>query len=151
MISITTNLNEVIGSLVQKMQSVNQLNGPDRDKLLRMVASDTIANMHERIHVKGLDSNGVPFGEYSSKYLKIRKANGLTGNKIILRFEGQLEKLTIVANSDNKYSIGWISDFNGQKAEWMEKRFGKIYDLTDSERAHVSMVAEDFIKQLLES
>lgn len=151
MISISSNFQNVIGKLTQKMQSVNALNGPNRDKLLRMVASDVITQLHERIHVQGLAADGTPFGEYSNAYLKRRKANNLSGTKIILRFEGQLEKLTIVANQQNKYSLGWISDFNKKKADWMTERYGKIWKLNPEEMKHANLVAEDFIKQLLES
>lgn len=151
MISFTSNFNDVLNDIVGKLGSINELNGPGRDKVLRAVASDTITQLHERIHVEGKNTEGVEFGEYSNAYLKLRKKNGLSGSKIILRFEGQLEKLTIVGNENGKYSIGWISDFNADKAGWMEDRYGPIYDLSPSESAHAAAVAEDMIKQILES
>lgn len=151
MITFSSNFDEVIGDLVGKLDSINELNGPGRDKMLRAVASDTITQLHERIHVKGQKSDGTEFGEYSNAYLKRREANNLTGKKIILRFEGQLEKLTIVGTDNGQYSIGWLQQFNKDKADWMEERYGPIYDLTIKEKEHAKLVAEDVINQILEA
>lgn len=148
MISFESNFQDVLDGLVAKLDSIAQIDGPGRDKILRAVTADTITQLHERIHVEGKATDGTEFGEYSNSYMKLRKKNGLSGSKIILRFEGQLEKLTIVANDGGKYSIGWLSEFNAKKAEYMETRYGKIYELSQSESNRVVLVAEDMINQI---
>lgn len=149
MMTIRSNFSQVMTSLTRKLSEISKPDGAVHNKILRQVASDLIANMHERIHVEGKATDGSSFGEYSNAYLKRRAENNLSGKKIILRFEGQLEKLTIVANTAGKISIGWVSDFNGQKAKWMEDRYGKIWSLSESEKEHVKLVADDVIAEYL--
>jgi hypothetical protein len=150
-ISIKSNFQDVLDHLVGVLSSIADVNGPALDKVMRAVTADTITKLHDRIHVQGKNTAGQEFGTYSNKYLELRRQNGLSGSKIILRFEGQLEKLTIVAGQSGKYSIGWLSEFNAQKAEHMETRFGPIWSLSQSEIDHAVLVAEDEIKQILEA
>lgn len=148
MLSISSNLSDVLGSVLNDLRSLAEPNGADRDKLTRMVASDVITQLHERIHVNGQNTAGQEFGTYSNAYLKRRQKENLSGTKIILRFEGQLEKLTIVGGSNGSYQIGWLSENNLQKAKWMEERYGKIYELNQAEQDHAVLIAEDFINQM---
>lgn len=145
MLEISSNGGAVLAAIGVQMRSLAEANGAAHDKLTRQVASDLITVMHERIHVEGKNSAGQEMGTYSSSYLKRRQAAGLSGNKVILRFEGQLEKLTIVGGSGGNYEIGWISGNNLEKAKWMEEKYGTIYQPTAEEQAHAVAVAEDFL------
>ena len=146
-IEVSSNLSQVLAELVGNLSSLTN-NGPAKDKMMRMVASDLVTVLHERIHVNGQNTAGQEFGTYSNEYLKRRRKAGLSGSKIILRFEGQLEKLTIVAGDNGNYSLGWISGNNLQKAQWMEEKYGPIYKLSQTEEDHTVAIAEDFITQL---
>lgn len=148
-LTLTSNFKEVFRQIGAELKSLSDDNGADKDKMMRMVASEMVTVLHERIHVNGLNTAGQEFGVYSNAYLKRRQKAGLSGNKIILRFEGQLEKLTIVAGQNGNYSLGWISGNNLEKAKWMEERYGKIYDFSQAEEDHAVAVAEDYITQLL--
>lgn len=146
--TLSSNLAEVVLDLSAQLKSLSDDNGASKDKLMRMVASEMVTILHDRIHVQGQNTAGQDFGEYSNSYLKLRKKNGLTGRKVILRFTGQLEKLTIVPDNKGNYSIGWISENNLTKAQYMEQRYGIIYQFNENEANHAIAVANDFITQL---
>ena len=148
---ITTNLDEVLGRLVGKLQDLNNPNGEARDLMLRQVASDTVAQVTYRIHTEGLNSAGKPIGEYANSYMKTRaKYNRSSSKKIIFSLSGQMENdFGIVANQANHYGLGFKNTVNTDKAEWLQERFGRVYDLTEKEKAHANLVANDFIAEYL--
>lgn len=152
-IRITSNLNEVTTRLVAKLQEINDPNGAARDRMLRQVASDTAAQVTVRIHTQGLNSEGTPIGEYSNAYLKIRKKNNRgESKKVILSLTGQMENdFGIVSNTAGRYGLGFKNELNAKKAEWLQERpdYGRIYDLTEAEKEHANLVANDFIAQYL--
>ena len=150
---ITTNLDEVLGRLVGKLQDLNNPNGEARDLMLRQVASDTVAQVTYRIHTEGLNSAGKPIGEYANSYMKIRessKYNRSSSKKIIFSLSGQMENdFNIVANQANHYGLGFKNTINADKAQWLQERFGRVYDLTEKEKDHANLVANDFIAEYL--
>lgn len=152
MMKIVTNLNAVTTRLVAKLQTIANVNGEARDRMLRQVASDTAAQVTYRIHTKGLNSKGTAIGEYDSKYLKLRqsKYNRTSDKKVILSLTGQMENdFGIVASQSNKYSLGFKNTINADKAQWMQEKYGRIYDLTKEELDHANVVANDFIAEYL--
>lgn len=151
MIKISSNLNEVTTRLVAKLQEVNDPNGTARDRMLRQVASDTLANVKYRIHTEGLNSAGQPIGQYSSAYLRIREKNNRGRNpKVILSLTGQMENdFSIVSSQANRYGLGFKNTLNADKAEWVQDEYGRVYDLTQQETDHAGLVANDFIAQYL--
>lgn len=150
---ITTNLDEVLGRLVGKLKDLNNPNGEARDLMLRQVASDTVAQVTYRIHTEGLNSEGKPIGEYANSYMKIRATyNRTSSKKIIFSLTGQMENdFGIVANQANRYGLGFKNKINADKAQWLQERsdFGRVYDLTEKEKAHANLVANDFIAEYL--
>lgn len=75
MIAIRTNTQNVLGTLVAKINALKNI-----DPLLRTLATNTRASMKRRIHVDGLDSNETAIGQYSDPYMKIRTL----GHKVYL-------------------------------------------------------------------
>jgi len=154
-ISISSNLNEVTTRLVAKLESVKDPNGAAQDRMLRQVASDTLAQVKYRIHTDGKNSEGTPIGEYSNAYLKVRKSrkyNRGESTKVILSLTGQMENdFSIVSNTAGRYGLGFKNTLNAEKAEWLQARsdYGRIYDLTEAEKEHANLVANDFIAQYL--
>lgn len=67
MIKITTNIKIVAANIAAKLQQIR-----NKEYLLRPVAVNIIPMMRERIHVKGLASDGKIIGLYSDGYMKIR-------------------------------------------------------------------------------
>jgi hypothetical protein len=91
----------------------------------------------------GKSSKGQSFGNYNAKYKEIRakKENRINSN-INLMFTGDLESQFKLGVNNGDYCLGFEAEANGsksknpnaaQKTEFMEDRFGDIFQLTDSE------------------
>jgi hypothetical protein len=151
MFSITSNLSEVATSLTAKLKSLSDADGEVRDQMLRTMALDTVAQMKERIHVQGLDSNGKALGEYSNAYMKVREQNNRgTSRKVIYSLTRQMENdfSVVGGNGATGYDLGFKNPDNAVKAEKLEARFGDTYKPTEAEVAHMVVVAEQFINDL---
>jgi len=152
MLSITSNLKDVTSSLIGRLKAVADPNGEVRDKMLRTIAFDTAAQMKVRIHQEGKNSDNTAIGEYSNSYIKIREKNRRgTDKKVILSLTRQMENdYGIVGGSGaTGYALGFKNPDNSQKAEWMEDKYGDIYKPTQLEVAHMRVVAEQFITDIL--
>jgi hypothetical protein len=122
--------------------------------MLRTIALDTVAQMKQRIHVDGLNSKGQPIGEYSNSYIKVRQRyNRGEQRKVIFSLTRQMESdFNIVGGSGSTgYSLGFKNPDNADKADWLQQkdRFGQVYKPTEAEVAHMVVVAEQFINDLL--
>lgn len=152
MLKITSNLSDVTSSLIGRLKAVSDPNGEVRDKMLRTIALDTAAQMKVRIHQDGKNSENTPIGEYSNAYLKVREKNRRgTDKKVILSLTRQMENdFGIVAGSGaTGYALGFKNADNADKAGWAEDRYGHIYKPTEVEVAHMRVVAEQFITDVL--
>lgn len=125
------------------------------DSLLRLISEGMLGATHDRIHTDGKKSDGTKMGTYSPKYLELRKkppAEGGTSDSdpnIRLFFTGQMQlDYKIIPISDTEYGLGFSNEFNAQKADWAEDRFGKIYELTDQEMQGVRDIVSEYIKEL---
>lgn len=65
MITITTNLKAVTEKIVNQYQQLTRADGALRDKLLRTVATTIGGEMKDRIHGKGIASDGSQIGKYN--------------------------------------------------------------------------------------
>lgn len=152
MLKITSNLSDVTSSLIGRLKAVADPNGEVRDKMLRTIALDTAAQMKVRIHQEGKNSEGGNIGEYSNAYLKVREKNRRgRDKKVILSLTRQMENdFGIVAGSGaTGYALGFKNPDNADKAGWAEDRYGGIYKPTEVEVAHMRVVAEQFITDVL--
>lgn len=125
------------------------------DSLLRMIAEGMLGATRERIHEEGKKADGTKMGTYSTKYLELRKlppAQGGTNDSdpnIRLFFTGQMQNdYKIVPLSDTEYALGFSNQFNADKADWAEERFGEIYALTDQEMQGVRDIVSEYIKEI---
>lgn len=130
-ITIKSNLGSVLTNLGQAFETLF-----DKNYLLRPVAIETIPNMTERIHNKGLASDGSAIGTYSSPYLKYRQkyANRSADTKVIVSLTRQLENDWSVIETPKGYGIGFTNSFNADKLGWVEEGKDKIiHELTTAE------------------
>lgn len=152
MLSITSNIKDVTSSLIGRLKAVADPNGEVRDKMLRTIAFDTAANMKVRIHQDGKNSENTDIGEYSNSYIKIREKNRRgTDKKVILSLTRQMENDygIVGGNGATGYALGFKNPDNANKAGWMEDKYGAIYKPTKVEVAHMRVVAEQFITDIL--
>ena len=152
MLKITSNLQEVTADLTARLKAINETSGEVRDQMLRTIALDTVAQMKQRIHIEGLNSKDAPIGEYSNAYLKRREQyNRGSSRKVIISLTRQLENdFNIVSgNGATGYGLGFKNPDNADKAEYVQDKYGDIYKPTDAEVAHMVVVAEQFINDIL--
>jgi hypothetical protein len=137
---------------MSRLKSISDTNGEDRDKMLRTVAFDSIANIKQRIHVEGLNSDQQQIGEYSNSYMKVRRFyNRSSDKKVILSLTRNMENdFTVVGGSGaTGYDLGFKNPDNAAKRERLEEKYGDVYKPTELEVAHMRVVAEQFINDLL--
>ena len=159
MLKLTSNLDDVTSSLIGRLKSIQEEGSPTRDVMLRTVALDTVANMKQRIHVDGKNSDDQPIGEYTNAYMKRRQENNRgTSKKVIFSLTRQMENdFSIVAgNGATGYGLGFKNIDNANKAEWLQHNtryksggFGDVYKPTQLEIEHMRVVTEQFIADLL--
>lgn len=127
----------------------------EADTLLRLIAEGMLGATHDRIHTDGKKSDGSKMGTYSPKYLELRKkppAEGGTSDSdpnIRLFFTGQMQlDYKIIPISDTEYGLGFSNEFNAQKANYAEERFGEIYALTDQEMQGLRDIVSEYVQQI---
>jgi len=141
-IGIHTNLAEVAGKLVQKLNKLK-----DKEYLLRPVCVDMIDLMTKRIHIDGIASDGSAIGTYNSAYLAYRQKyhQRTKDTKVIVSLTRQLENDWAVVATKNGYGVGFKNKFNLQKARWVEQIKDKnIFSLAGNELTH----AKDLLTSL---
>ena len=115
------------------------------DKAQRIAGFSMLVKVKERVFndVGGKGSKSQSFGTYNPKYKEIRaKKENRSNSNINLMFTGDLEAQFKLGVNNGDYCLGFEAEANGakakipnaaQKTEFMEDRFGDIFQLTDSE------------------
>jgi hypothetical protein len=115
------------------------------DKAQRIAGLSMLVKVKERVFNDGggKSSKGQFFGAYNTKYKEIRaKKENRSNSNINLMFTGDLESQFKLGVNNGDYCLGFEAEANGsksknpnaaQKTEFMEDRFGDIFQLTDSE------------------
>lgn len=130
-INISTNLLNVAGDLQERLRLLR-----NPEYLYRGVCFDLIDLMTNRIHNKGIATDGTPIGQYSPAYLKYRqkKHNRTNDKKVVISLTRQLENDWSVLATPTGYGIGFKNNFNFDKSQWVEATYGKkIFSLSKSE------------------
>lgn len=119
------------------------------DTLLRTIAQGMLPTTFDRIHQDGQKADGSQLGQYSPSYLKLRqKAPYKRGSdsKVILVLTADMSNnYSIIPLSDKEYALGFTNPTEGEKADWLEQRYGKIWALTDQELEGVRAIVQEFI------
>jgi hypothetical protein len=115
------------------------------DKAQRIAGLSVLVKIKERVFDNGggKSSKGQSFGTYSKEYKKFRdKKTTRTNSEINLMLTGDLDAQFKLGVNNGDYCLGFEAEPNGaksefpnasQKAEFMEKRFGGIFEANDSE------------------
>lgn len=140
---IKTNIGQISKAVAERLKQLQ-----DKEYFLRPVCFGLIDKMTQRIHIDGKGSDNAPIGNYSSDYLRRRqnKPYNRTGDtKIIVSLTRQLENDWSVIATQKGYAIGFLNEFNLQKARWVEGNKGKkIFSLTEDEQKY----AVDYLNEL---
>ena len=123
----------------------------ETDSLLREIATTLLAEMRDRIHERGIKSDGTQIGTYSNTYLQYRidQDKGSASN-VTLFFTGQMQNdFNVAPVGENAYGLGYSNGLNFDKANWAEDRFGIIFEPTEQEFQQIEDVAAEFITNTL--
>lgn len=164
MITLKTNIGVISERIKEKLGIL-----ADKEYLLRPVCFDVIDLMTKRIHVDGKDSDNTDIGTYSKGYMSLRtgtfkrlkkkdgtdiirpKYNRTTDTKVVISLTRQLENDWSVIATEKGYGIGFLNEFNMQKARWTEGTYSKkIFNLSEAEQDHAISVIQDLTRKALE-
>lgn len=146
MISIQSNLEEVLTTVHQKLSAI------DVDKMTRLQATSLMATMRQRIHVDGKASDGGAIGSYSPAYVKYTrpKFGRKEGSKVVLSLTRTMENAMILYPIPHGTGIGYSTAEQLQKARWCEQTYNKkIFSPTAEERNMVNKIGEEYINKYL--
>lgn len=114
---------------------INRLINSNRS--VGQAAATAHAQMAERIFNGGMDARGnlIGGGNYSPRYALLRSRAGRPTDKIYLRFTGAMERSwVLMLGPDGVWESGFISQDEGNKAEWNEERYEqRIFELSEQE------------------
>lgn len=138
MITITSNISFVIGSMLSKFADIE-----NPEYVSRAVATALMPEIRERIHERGENSNGQQIGTYSNSYLRLRerKYNRTSDRDVVASLTRQLENSYVLAPQQKSYTIGVATPLSVDKIKWLEEKYGPIWQLTERERLAALEVA----------
>jgi len=155
MITIKTNIGEVVGRNIEKIISINN------DSIIKPVAIMMVGIIRKRVHEDGIASDGGQIGKYSDAYMRVRtglynyskvvkagktagklksagvfskgknkgserpKFNRGTDRKVILSLTRQMENDMTIIATKKGYGIGYTNQQNFDKSQWVEKNYNK--------------------------
>lgn len=145
-IAMETNLEYTINTISDSLSNI------DIDQMTRLQASSLMAEMRQRIHVKGLATDGNPIGTYTPGYMRVRQRHGRKEEgKVVLSLTRAMENSMVLIPIENGTGIGYTTAEQLQKAKWNDKRaaYGsrEIFAPTENERKMVEQIAQSFIEQ----
>jgi hypothetical protein len=139
MITITSNISFVIGSMLNKFAEIE-----NPEYVSRAVATALMPEIRERIHERGENSNGQQIGTYSNSYLRMRQRkpyNRTADPEVVASLTRQLENSYVLAPQQKSYTIGVATPLSVDKIKWLEEKYGSIWQLTERERLAALEVA----------
>ena len=142
--TITDNIPFVIGNILAKFR---ELDNPET--VSRAAAIALMPELHYRIHTSGKKTDGSAIGTYSNSYLKLRqsKYNRTADSSVIASLTKQLELAYTLKATDKGYTIDNLGNkIQGEsktKTEFLEEKYGAIWQLTEKERELTQIVANE--------
>jgi hypothetical protein len=131
--------------LMQKeLEKLNALS--DVNKVLRVIALESMEMVTTRIQQNGQDSNGnvmvtsspSKFGAYSKAWGQKRSRNGRQTNIIDFTYSGDMfEAWRIFPLSQKSIGVGFFGEVEVAKAKYLTERFGRVFEITANERKQV--------------
>lgn len=144
---ITSNIPFVIGTILSKFR---ELDNPET--ISRAAALAVLPELHNRIHVEGLNSKGAKIGTYSNSYMQVRERYNRTADKnVVASLTRELENGYTLKATENGYTIGNTSPSNDEKITHLEEKYGDIWLLTEKEQEITRIVAEETAIALIKS
>lgn len=149
---VTAKIDKQLNSTLMGEMLGSSILGTYIDKAQRIAGLSMLVKVKERVFNDGggKNSESEPFGTYNSKYKEVRaKKESRTNSQINLMFTGDLEAQFKFGVNKGDYCLGFEVEPNGekakipnapQKAEFMEKKYGKMFELTQSEEGEFTEI-----------
>lgn len=148
MIKVSSNSVEVFKSMTDKIRILI-----DTDQVVRIGSLDALVRIVDRVQQKGEKTDGskIGGGKYSRGYERVRKKAGKRIDLIDLTFTGDMltDNFTVAPSGKNEYEVGFRNKESGDKAEWMEARFGEIFSLSQSEEEFNLKAIQEGVNDIL--
>lgn len=146
MAAITIDISKAVAGVASIFEKLK-----DKEYLLRPLAIETIPNMKERIHERGVASDGGQIGTYGTGYLKYRERKGRgKDTKVIVSLTRQLENDWAVIGTQRGYAIGFNNVFNFEKSQWVEQNQDKIiFNLATPEKEYIKERVDELVNNAI--
>lgn len=153
MFKVNSNIEQIINI---QLKTLDQL--ADADKVLREAAFNTVAIISHRVQQEGKAINGEQikstskkkYNAYSYGYGKKRNKEGYQTEKIDLTFSGDMMGDFLPAPEDKtSYVVGFRGKTASDKADWNERRFGKIFELSKAESDLIGGIISKKVNEIL--
>lgn len=147
------------GQILKVLTAIETLDSVATEKALRMAGLDAVVLVADRVQQKGSSVSGKmrtksknPDGVYSKGHKKARSKANLQTGFVDLTFSGDMMRSWQLIGSDSKTAdVGFISDTEGQKAEYLEAYYGEIFKLKKKEEEIVHETFDNEIENHLKS
>ena len=162
MITVQSNLFTVRKDLEALLADLSSV-----DKILNRATFDSFAMIKQRVQQRGEKSDNSDIGQYAgaksrktksgnsitaiSGWAKIRQDAGRQIGYIDLTFSGDMmdRGFSVIEIDESTIAIGFLNDTEGNKARWLEQRFGAIFQNTEQELSDfVATVITEIEQQL---
>jgi hypothetical protein len=128
----------------KELEKLNALS--DVNKVLRIIALESMEMVTTRIQQNGKNSNGdtmvtsspTKFGAYSKAWGNKRNKSGFQTSIIDLTFTGDMfEAWRIFPFTQKSIGVGFFGETESAKSRYLTKRFGRVFEITAKERKQV--------------
>lgn len=145
-VEITSNYQGTFAEMQAAINTIVAENAP----ILLAGASSILALVHDRIHGEGKRADGRPLGQYSNDYLKFRinKHNRTSDPKVIASLTRQMENDFTVVGIDDTVGLGFQNEWNGKKANFIEKLYPGTYFINRKEESVFVEAINKYISDL---
>lgn len=111
------------------------INDLENNKCVEVAAIALLEEMKRRIFVDGYNASESEIGSYVSDwYKRERQKRGLQTGYVDLKFTGKLEKdFTLIKRNGKVFGFGFVTDRSAALADNLENRYGKVFELSESE------------------
>ncbi len=143
------------GQILKVLTAIETLDTVATEKALRVAGHDAAVLVADRVQQKGNSVSGkmrtkskYADGVYSKGHKKARSKANLQTGFVDLTFSGDMMRSWQLIGSDSKTAdVGFISDSEGQKAEYLEDYYGSIFELRKDEQEIVHETFDNEIEK----
>lgn len=129
----------------------------DINKVLRVIAFQSLEMVTTRIQQDGMDSNGNQmitsspnkFGAYSKAWGTKRSKTGFQTSHIDFTYTGDMfEAWRVFPLTQKSIGVGFFGQAEVDKAKFLTQRFGRVFEITAKERKLVLQTIRDEVEKI---